>query len=351
MISEIPRVALDTTLYKNNSDEHVVATDIASLAIEARRSSDTIDPQRIWWFDRLPKNLSISRSDFPSSIASLDVGRIIDATPEESQRLILLVSPAYNFPEARIDLYFVHKSDGQTSFDAFGIPVRETSQVTENRLQQFVPRSDTPGVPRLTGFDAVMTPLYATTDLEENLFQTAKLWIDLPDNIWEQMSSGRVKEHCQELTNDMIPVAIALQGELKSGQDPHRVGANAESRMAEASGNDIDFSGSGCGVSNYEVVFDRSSYSSVEASDQTIFVVHCGRCCGPIGKYMKPGDQCPHCRSELPRKMSAGKVVSERRYPQNPATESSLELYQIQIAPVASWGWLSDWWRSLSIAA
>jgi hypothetical protein len=350
MLSESKRVALDTSLYQNFPGEVVVATDIASLAIEARGSEKKIDSQRIWWFDHLPDKLSVTKPDFPSSVASLEIEQLIKTTPEKNQRLIMLVSPAYNFPEARMDLYFVHNSENHLSIDAYGIPIRESPQETEHRLLQFTPRSDTPNIPPLVGFDAVMTPLSVTMDQHEDIFDTAKLWINLPDNIWEQISSGEIKEKCRQLTCDMIPVAIALQGEIEQGREFHRAGARTETRMAEISGTYMDFSGSGCGISNFEVIYDHSS-GSAHGSELAIFVNHCGRCCGSIRSYMKPGDHCPHCQAEFPKKSLPIKIKTLQQSLENRDPEAKTKEVQAQTIPVASWSWLSDWWRTLSVAA
>lgn len=248
MLNIDTRPALNIPFYIG-TDMSAVPPDIASLSVEAKASELDIDPRRVWHFTSLPEKLSSSPEDMPASLAALEVGRLIHSTPAESQRLIFLCSPADNYPEARLDIYFAANRHGRIKFDAYGIPARENLAATENRLDVFKRCSDTPDIPRLSGSDLLMTPLAATMELQSDIHSVARQYINLPKSVWDQIESGDVDARCDELTSEMIPVAIALQSDLFTGVHPSVAGIRAEASMVRIGGR-VDFAGSGCGISN-----------------------------------------------------------------------------------------------------
>ena len=340
-MSNESRVALDVSLYRSSPLEEV-SSDVASLNVEAASTNKDVDPNRIWWFNRLPQNLSTKKPDFDASLAALDLERHIQSTPDNRHRLVILVSPASNFPEGRLDLYFVKNQNGAVTFDAYGIPLRhESPQKTEARLNQFALISDTKNLPPLHNQDAAMTPLSVTSSSPTDLCKLAQRWIDLPDEVWGQINSGEIKNRCQKLTQDMIPVAIAIQADLAKDVSPHRVGAQAETQMVSISGQSMDFSGSGCGESNSVYVSTSASYDF--HIGQEVFCIGCPLCCREIGTVLTFGhDPCPHCGKPF------GPHV-EKTISAPPAVTFTETFTQSSLTEITAFAWLSNWWSQLQM--
>jgi hypothetical protein len=337
--------ALDISKYSLASPPAVLTADLASLAVEARTSSAPVDVNRIWWYDSLPEQLNTSASEFPHSLAALEIDRLLKSLPPGQARLILLVSPAYRFSEARLDLIF---ATSPTSFDVYGIPVRESPRLTEARLNQFALRSDTPDLPPLTGLDAVTTPLWITLPSAGDLLPTARTWIDLPESVWQQIASGEIKTRCQELTAACEPIAQAILSDIGQQLDPHQIGLIAESRMADVSGWDIDISGSDCGLPNSAFLNSASADSAAGSKTES------ARC---------PEIICPRCDWK-PQTKQVAQITSGHlktcpccNWPEAPLPaavpepalpNTSLPTFVPTINILAWWSWLSDWQTKLS---
>ncbi len=338
------RVALDINRY-HNAPPRRVAEDTASVTVEATvREGSTITPNIIWWYDHLPENLSTEEEYFPSSLAALDVEHHINQTPKNSRRLIVLTSPAYKYPEGRLDIFFVTNVNGSIRFDAYGIPLLETPEETERRLVQFTPRSTIPNLPHLSNLDAIMTPLVAEISPGENVFHTASMWIDLPQEVWKQIASGEIRKRCIELTKLAEKcIAPAVLSGLLNKENPHVIGVRAENQMQQLAGVQVDYAGSGCGVSNSEFLESPANTHAVanRSASEYVFVRYCGACCGSINRLLSYGDRCPHCKQEF-RPQIPQKTIS----PQNPRAEVSIGVGFLPL-PLA-FSWLLDWHNTIA---
>ncbi len=305
------RLAFDTRLYLR-LDTKAVATDLASLGFEAKLSETEIDgiyPERIWHYDHLPEKLSTDPDQLASTQAALNLKSQIYSTPPEAKRLILLVSPPdpkLNYRESRLDIALVENHGGEITFNAYGIPASWDETRVLNYVRQFQPLSDLNSFP-LEKSEAITTPIPRTFYSQSDLESAAPRYLPLPNEVWRQILSGEVNKRCEDLTQQLTPIAQAMLSETltaKTGSDFVKAGAKAEKALMRITGFRLSGEFSGCGLLNSEISSAASGFVTLQREKNGICVkIKC-----PLCGWEPTEEQLKNMPKSCPGKDKDGKV-------------------------------------------
>lgn len=368
--------AFDVGLYLNLPWDEVVAKatpDLSALSHEASPNRE-----RVTYFDStditgLQWNNPENRQ---ASYAALDTETLIQTTKEKS--IVVWISPpskTYAYPDTRITIFFVtaNPDGGLPQMENYGIRLPHDLTDCSQLHQRLTYISDTPARPPMADeFDIRSTPLRIPLRIPVEFNDVAPSLIPLEPDIWEYITSGQAKkDNLESKTAARKAAQIVAQGLLGLSESPSEIdllhiGMQAEKHMSD-SGWAIQGSGSGCGLSNTEIFTRSSSASAFESNilyssnnpkydfvpGQKYYVNFCGICCGSIHSEMTYGHSyCPHpqCgRFFGPDTHTLRPEKSLQTAPRLQTPEPENVFYNP--TPVKAWGWLPDWWKTLTPAS